>query len=41
MVRHQGSHDRLGESIYSRCRKWLPLSGEELSPFQSTGAVPG
>ena len=30
VVRHIGSHDRLGDSIYPLYREWLPESGEEL-----------
>lgn len=33
VVRHLGSHDRLGESIYYLYREWLPSSGEELRDF--------
>ena len=33
VVRHHGSHDRLGESIYPLYRQWLPESGEELRDF--------
>lgn len=33
VVRHLGSHDRLGESIYCLYREWLPSSGEELRDF--------
>ena len=29
-VRHNGSHTRIGESIYPLYRNWLPESGEEL-----------
>ncbi len=32
-LRHQGSHDRLGESILPLFRDWLPQSGEELRDF--------
>jgi AraC family transcriptional regulator len=32
-VRHLGSHDRIGESIYPLYREWLPGSGEELRDF--------
>lgn len=32
-VRHLGSHNRLGESIYPLYRTWLPGSGEELRDF--------
>jgi AraC family transcriptional regulator len=32
-VRHLGSHQRLGESIYPLYRDWLPQSGEELRDF--------
>ncbi len=33
VVRHLGSHDRIGESIYPLYREWLPESGEELRDF--------
>lgn len=33
VVRHLGSHDRLGESIYPLYREWLPKSGENLRDF--------
>ena len=33
VVRHSGSHDRLGESVYYLFRQWLPESGEELRDF--------
>jgi len=33
VVRHLGSHDRLGESAYYLYRDWLPGSGEELRDF--------
>lgn len=33
VVRHCGSHERLGESIYPLYREWLPQSGEELRDF--------
>jgi AraC family transcriptional regulator len=33
VVRHQGSHDRIGESIYPLYREWLPQSGETLRDF--------
>ena len=33
VVRHLGSHNRLGESIYPIYREWLPNSGEELRDF--------
>jgi AraC family transcriptional regulator len=33
VVRHHGSHDRLGESIYPLYREWLPKSGESLRDF--------
>lgn len=33
VVRHFGSHDRLGESIYPLYRDWLPESGEDLRDF--------
>lgn len=33
VVRHLGSHDRIGESIYPVYREWLPQSGEELRDF--------
>ncbi|MBK6355695.1 MAG: AraC family transcriptional regulator [Betaproteobacteria bacterium] len=32
-VRHNGSHTRIGESIYPLYRNWLPESGEELRDF--------
>ena len=32
-VRHLGSHQRIGESIYALYRDWLPGSGEELRDF--------
>ncbi|MBU1362844.1 MAG: AraC family transcriptional regulator [Gammaproteobacteria bacterium] len=32
-VRHCGSHNRLGESIYPLYRNWLPESGEELRDY--------
>jgi AraC family transcriptional regulator len=32
-VRHIGSTDRIGESIYPLYREWLPESGEELRDF--------
>lgn len=32
-VRHLGSHDRIGESVYPLYRQWLPESGEELRDF--------
>lgn len=32
-VRHNGSHARIGESIYPLYRNWLPESGEELRDF--------
>lgn len=32
-VRHLGSHQRIGESIYPLYRDWLPQSGEELRDF--------
>ncbi|KAB2963625.1 AraC family transcriptional regulator [Zoogloea sp.] len=32
-VRHLGSHQRIGESIYPLYRDWLPHSGEELRDF--------
>lgn len=33
VVRHMGSHDRLGEPAYFLYREWLPESGEELRDF--------
>lgn len=33
MVRHLGSHDRIGDSVYPLYRQWLPDSGEELRDF--------
>lgn len=33
VVRHIGSHDRIGESVYYLYRQWLPESGEELRDF--------
>jgi AraC family transcriptional regulator len=33
VVRHFGSHDRMGESIYPLYRDWLPQSGEYLRDF--------
>lgn len=30
VIRHHGSHERLGEAIYYLYRDWLPKSGEEL-----------
>lgn len=33
VVRHLGSHDRIGESIYPLYRDWLPKSGESLRDF--------
>jgi len=33
VVRHLGSHDRIGESIYPLYRDWLPQSGENLRDF--------
>jgi AraC family transcriptional regulator len=33
VVRHLGSHDRIGESVYPLYRQWLPESGEELRDF--------
>lgn len=33
LVRHFGSHDRIGESIYPLYREWLPESDEELRDF--------
>ena len=33
VVRHLGSHDRIGESAYYIYREWLPASGEELRDF--------
>jgi AraC family transcriptional regulator len=32
-VRHLGSHDRIGDSVYPLYREWLPESGEELRDF--------
>lgn len=33
VIRHQGSHDRIGDSVYYLYRDWLPGSGEELRDF--------
>ncbi len=33
VIRHLGSHDRIGESAYYLYRQWLPGSGEELRDF--------
>ena len=33
MVRHVGSRDRIGESVYYLYRQWLPGSGEDLRDF--------
>jgi AraC family transcriptional regulator len=33
VVRHFGSHDRIGESAYYLYREWLPHSGEELRDY--------
>lgn len=33
VLRHAGSHERLGESIYPLYRDWLPASGEALRDF--------
>ncbi len=33
VLRHAGSHERLGESIYFLYRDWLPGSGEKLRDF--------
>ena len=33
VVRHLGSHDRIGECAYYLYRDWLPRSGEELRDF--------
>jgi len=33
VVRHLGSHDRIGESAYYLYREWLPHSGEELCDY--------
>lgn len=33
VVRHLGSHDRIGESVYPLYREWLPQSGETLRDF--------
>ena len=33
VVRHLGSHDRIGESAYYLYREWLPGSDEELRDF--------
>ncbi|ACH38492.1 helix-turn-helix transcriptional activator, AraC family [Citrifermentans bemidjiense Bem] len=33
VVRHLGSHDRIGDSIYPLYRDWFPKSGEELRDF--------
>lgn len=36
VIRHLGSHDRIGESVYPLYREWLPQSGEELRDFPLT-----
>lgn len=33
VIRHHGSHDRIGECAYYLYRDWLPESGEELRDF--------
>ena len=33
VLRHAGSHQRLGESVYYLYRQWLPSSGESLRDF--------
>ena len=33
VIRHHGSHDRIGDSAYYLYREWLPESGEELRDF--------
>ena len=33
VVRHVGSHHRIGESVYYLYREWLPDSGEDLRDF--------
>nr|WP_276510774.1 GyrI-like domain-containing protein [Oleiagrimonas soli] len=33
VVRHHGSHERLGEAAYYLYREWLPESGEELRDY--------
>jgi AraC family transcriptional regulator len=33
VLRHLGSHERIGESAYYLYREWLPASGEELRDF--------
>lgn len=33
VVRHLGSHDRIGETVYPLYREWLPESGEKLRDF--------
>jgi AraC family transcriptional regulator len=33
VLRHPGSHDRIGESARYLYREWLPASGEELRDF--------
>ncbi|QXE91261.1 AraC family transcriptional regulator [Geomonas subterranea] len=33
VVRHLGSHDRIGDSVYPLYRDWFPKSGEELRDF--------
>lgn len=33
VVRHAGSHDRVGKSVYYLYQQWLPESGEELRDF--------
>lgn len=32
-LRHEGSHERLGEAAYYLYREWLPQGGEELRDF--------
>lgn len=33
VIRHHGSHNRIGESAYYLYRDWLPTSGEDLRDF--------
>lgn len=33
VVRHDGSHDKIGEAVYYLYREWLPRSGEALRDF--------
>jgi AraC family transcriptional regulator len=33
VIRHLGSHDRIGESATYLYREWLPGNGEELRDF--------